>query len=471
MKNLLTSIPFDQNLEIASMYLSKHPDYRVFSIVDHIYSVSIKSDERITRIPKFDNFSKYMSYDMSSYPINYTDGFYRYKYNLIQIVNRWIRTYNISDDFINLDYVSSRILQYWNDYLIGNNIKKIILGNIPHTPHDYSIYLIAKIENINLIILQPFTNPTSNVRRYLVLRDLSWENPIINSESVLGEDLPDDLVLLKNSDLKSKDKVIPKQIYVDENVSLRDLIRRKTYSPLLILKKAIGRLVLFVRFLNEKIYLYKIRTQTVKIFPDGNFIFFPLHFQPEATTIPTGNIFADQSNIIRLISSKLPSSHVLVVKEHPAYWRRNPLKNLSEYTPIKSVRPKWFYKELVENSNILFVDSELDSHELIRLSKGVVTVSGTIALEAALINRTTIIFGEHYYSKLDSVIQYQTMKDIDIFINRIEVNKVYNFNRFLQLVGKNSIELTNSNLLSTLNSQYLNNSEIVIYLFEFLDLE
>ena len=47
------------------------------------------------------------------------------------------------------------------------------------------------------------------------------------------------------------------------------------------------------------------------------FVYLPLHYQPEATTVPGAGFYSDQHVLIDAVSSCLPKDVFLVVKEHP----------------------------------------------------------------------------------------------------------------------------------------------------------
>lgn len=466
--NLLTSIPFDKSLEIGNFYLENNIGSKVFAIVDSI--ASSDTIENLEKIPKFDNLDIYLNSSPKLHFSSYPKHFYLYKYNLMNILSRWVRTYTTRNDFANLDYLSNRVLLFWYNFIIENKVHKIVLGNIPHTPHDYSIYVVSKMLNIELIIFQKFINPMSNVNRYLLIKDLSWVNIIIYDKEMLTICLPNDLNDLLNLNNPDFKLLIKKQIYTeDKKTTLLEKYNMQSYSIRKITYKFINRFLLYWMIIQEKSKLKEIISLSTSTVPEGRMLFFPLHFQPEATTIPIANYYSDQLNIVRLITSNLPDDFKLCIKEHPAYWKRKPFKNVSLYTPIDNVRPVEFYRELSNNPKVVFLNPNLDSHELIRQSIGVVTVSGTVSLEAALLGKCVLLFGEHYYSRLYNVTQFKSVDDLDHFFKNIKDDSRDNyFSSFLNLVSRNSIIIEKDFVIDSIRASYLKGSEIAISLFNFL---
>ena len=46
------------------------------------------------------------------------------------------------------------------------------------------------------------------------------------------------------------------------------------------------------------------------------YVFYPLHFEPEATTLVHGSYFEDQLTVVKNLARSLPAGWELVVKEH-----------------------------------------------------------------------------------------------------------------------------------------------------------
>ena len=116
--------------------------------------------------------------------------------------------------------------------------------------------------------------------------------------------------------------------------------------------------------------------------PPGSlpYVFYPLHFQPEATTLMHGSYFEDQLTVIRNLARSLPAGWELVVKEH--FWMRGQ-------------RALRFYRALRSIPNLRLLPFSVPTNDLILGAEIIAVISGTAGLEGALIGKPVLIFG-HY---------------------------------------------------------------------------
>ena len=119
-----------------------------------------------------------------------------------------------------------------------------------------------------------------------------------------------------------------------------------------------------------------------------DFAYFPLHFEPEITTLLYAPFYTDQINLIRQIAKSLPIHFKIYVKEHPS---------MLEY------RPTEYYRELKKIPNLKLINPKQSSLDLIKNSKMIVTISGTAGFEASLLKKPVITFGDIFYNCLSFV--------------------------------------------------------------------
>lgn len=121
------------------------------------------------------------------------------------------------------------------------------------------------------------------------------------------------------------------------------------------------------------------------------YVFFPLHLEPELSLMLYAPFYTDQLSIVRNVAQSLPVSTCLYVKDHlVAQGRRRPE----------------FYKQVAGIPNVRLIASGCDSLELIRHSQGVVSITGTAALEAALLGKPALTFGDVFFNCLEGPIQH-----------------------------------------------------------------
>lgn len=111
---------------------------------------------------------------------------------------------------------------------------------------------------------------------------------------------------------------------------------------------------------------------------NNDFIFYPLHVDPEASTMVLSPMHTDQISVIEALAKSLPADTCLVVKEH---------------LPMLGKRPRSFYKAIKQMPRVHLVSPYHDSKKLINQSKAVAVITGTAALEAMLLQKKPLIIG------------------------------------------------------------------------------
>lgn len=123
-----------------------------------------------------------------------------------------------------------------------------------------------------------------------------------------------------------------------------------------------------------------------EIFKNQKFVFIGLHKQPEASVDVFGRYVEDQYQNICNIWRVLPPGWQLLIKEHSnAIGDRGPQ----------------FYKSLAALPDVHFVHESTDSYQLIRAAQLVVTITGTIAYEAALMQIPALTFAPTFFNKIN----------------------------------------------------------------------
>lgn len=124
------------------------------------------------------------------------------------------------------------------------------------------------------------------------------------------------------------------------------------------------------------------------------YIYYPLHFQPEASTCVCAEKYEKQLFFIDSWAKSLPADTELYVKEHYAF------------LGSKDVQ---FYKELQKYPNVIFIDPWESSRKLIDNSVAVTTLTGTAGFEAMLLRKPVFLGGNADYENAPGVIK---IKDI-----------------------------------------------------------
>ncbi len=164
---------------------------------------------------------------------------------------------------------------------------------------------------------------------------------------------------------------------------------------------------------------------------DKNFFFFPLQYQPEASTSVWATYYCDQLNTIKNIAFTLPFPYKLYVKEHPA---------------SVGLRPRSFYKKLLEIPNLVLISPQENIEQIVKKSTAVITLTSTIGMEAVLAGKPTYILGNVFYSfhpLCRKVENFEELKEAiqNDLINKSNIDNLENINeRFIASCFRNTIK-------------------------------
>lgn len=153
-----------------------------------------------------------------------------------------------------------------------------------------------------------------------------------------------------------------------------------------------------------------------KIDLNEQYVYFGLHYEHERTTNPDGNEYHDQLTAVIKLRSVLNPNIKIFVKEHPSQFMLE--KGHLGRSPI-------FYNNLKNISGVRIVNTKINTLKLIKNSIFVATITGSLALEAAILGKKSIIFAETWYSGCPNVFNFS------------------NFSKLLKSKVKNSNDILN----------------------------
>jgi hypothetical protein len=136
---------------------------------------------------------------------------------------------------------------------------------------------------------------------------------------------------------------------------------------------------------------------------DADYFFFALHVQPEISTLLYGQFYDNQLAVVENICKCLPIGYRLVVKDHPVMVGR---------------RTRGFYRELKKFPNVVLIDPEIDSHEIIKNSSGVITITGTVGIEGMLYEKPVVVLGDTIYNIFDLVYKPDGFRELGSTLRR-----------------------------------------------------
>ncbi len=293
-----------------------------------------------------------------------------------------------------------RYISLWLALLDRHHPDCVVFHGTPHMGHDYVLYLLCRRYGISTLIVDRTylderlyfhrvleESPAPSAAEIAALRSDAAAKPSTTKHyDKLNRDLNDvsDIERSLSWPVLLRRALSPRLLFSRETfaTSVNGLTQRRWTAAELHrrelldhrrAKKALG-------------YYRRIAAPPVA---DEPFAFYPLHFEPERTTVPEGGRFSDQADVVLRVVEALPPGWKLYVKEHPRQFRRGVLWNKARTMP--------FYERLAADPRVRLVPLEVASSELIARCRSVVTITGTAGWEAVQAGRPALAFGHPWY--------------------------------------------------------------------------
>ena len=145
-----------------------------------------------------------------------------------------------------------------------------------------------------------------------------------------------------------------------------------------------------------------------------DYVYYPLHYEHERTTNPDGGDYQDQFKALIKLRSIVPKEIQIVVKEHPSQFFYSD-KGSRGRSPL-------FYKLIKNINNLKLISSNENSIKLVLNSVFIATITGTVALEAAILGKSTLYFGNAWYRGLPNTISIKEKPTYISMVNSIILN-------------------------------------------------
>lgn len=159
----------------------------------------------------------------------------------------------------------------------------------------------------------------------------------------------------------------------------------------------------------KNFYLYSKFNKYFQTPEHEKYIYMPLHLIPESTTFVKAPMYINELSVIEAVSKSLPINWKLYVKEHQSMIGERQIE---------------FYKKINKFHNVKLVKSNFyrDPKPWIEKSLGVVTITGSSAFEAAMLNKPAIVFGNVFYNVIPSIKVANSFEELENLFKVIEIN-------------------------------------------------
>jgi hypothetical protein len=295
-------------------------------------------------------------------------------------------------------YLAFSILKYLNVPVYT------FIGN-PILPFVY----FARVKNKQYLKIK-FTNSNSTKEKFHDIFDHSISN-IINRLNTKGE-IPRHIQLLKNKERSLNNKVL--RCLRETKDCFRFLkhphtLFNRQYDSTNPLKFPVALRKYFVSKKKKALYREYQSYASKKISMDTSYVYFPLHYEPERTTLPDGGWYHDQFKAMIALRNLVPNDVKIIVKEHPSQF-------LNIQIGFKGRSPL-FYSLIKNLHNVDIVGTNIESSDLIYNSQFVATITGTVGLEAALLKKKVLVLGEPWYKGIPNTFSIGDVTDYDDFMS------------------------------------------------------
>lgn len=314
-----------------------------------------------------------------------------------------------------------QFVRYWLGVIRQFNPDLIFFNTTPHAPLYFTLYGLAKHLGIKtamfdatwvsdrMIWMTDFREGSMTLREnYLSLR----------GTSLTAQDLSPDIRIHYERHINPSIDTTPSYFTTGIAASrFTRKIRRKARNffrsfskPKVFLQKTRRFFVYLPDMVRRISYYFRSNLprayRALQIVPDMNrkFIYVPLHYQPECSTNPVGEVFQDQIFLIQTLSDSLPPDWVIYAKEHPGQW---PCYG----SGFSEDRYRLYYNRIAAIPKVSLIPIETRSLDLILKAQTVATVSGTAGWEAILRGKPALVFGNAWYQYASGVMRVRNAND------------------------------------------------------------
>lgn len=345
-----------------------------------------------------------------NYEYNISDDIYlKLKNNFYTYLDQLVRESYFENRAVyeNLNVINI-FIHYFYDLLIKNKIEIIIFSDAPHGAYACILYDIAKLLNIKTLICFPCYMRD----KFLIcwdLDDIGYYK--LNSKYNFKQEKDDNII---DGNFEKKVFWEPQKAFHLDNWLKDKKNSFKAYSYKYDnLFDWLSRHIIKSTSRKYQKYLYNLNYNKIfkdKIQKDENFVYFPIHLQPEMTTSTLGGIYNDQILVIEKIRKIIPDDWYIYIKENP----------LQTY----QWRDKYFFLRLKGFENIRFMSKETNTYELINKSQFVATITGTAGFEAISGGKPALTFGRAWYRCLPGVTVYNDKVQLSDIMKTFTVEEV-----------------------------------------------
>lgn len=327
-----------------------------------------------------------------------------------------------------------QFVQFWKTLFLKRKPSYLISRNIPHFPSEYVLYLTFQRYNTPFFMMdycehiERMQLITSIEQRTIPLpKNFSKLEPhsLIGAQKIIDK-IKDERYSGVNSFYKNIYHLAEESFFYRLKVRFR-LLAYSFYFPLRRIQSAlilstrlnarpyryqVGLHFFINTFIIHKLYNYykKVSGVSSERISEKKILFFPLHYQPERTSLPDAVPFQNQLRVIDILSRSVPHNWEILVKEHPTTFRF-PYK---VFLRGNYNRSRAFYNQILTYPNVHLVPLQDSTQEWIKKADVISTLNGSVTLEALCSSKKVVLFGNSWFKSFPNTLSYrnsETLKD------------------------------------------------------------
>lgn len=327
---------------------------------------------------------------------------------IFYILNRHFNT-NVSMKFTLLKY---KLISYCHDILIKTKPDLVSFNVTPHDPVAYLLYSLCRYFGIKTVIYHKaiFFNSVILCENVGNQNELLIKTKNMRYSNKHSQDYAEDIISSLMTPAAPKYMFTQKSQYGNVLKRFKEQVVKKG-NPLKHIVKQLKREAIANDY-NRHIDVHSIKQIDKLVNAGKKLLFFPLHFQPEHTTLPNGGIYAQQWLVVEWLIKCTSKDYIILVKEHPTQmiYPFNPLVRGKElYTALKGI-----------DDRVKLVATNVLSRDIIERSTAVVTISGTITFESIFLGKNVAVFGDSPGIGLHGVFVTDTISKLKQFISMLD---------------------------------------------------
>jgi hypothetical protein len=330
--------------------------------------------------------------------------------------DRFLRNYSHSDRLV----VLKKIITFWAE-ILEKYKPQFVMNEVVALEISEILYIESKKRGIQYLATGAFafensfffhsTPYTSEVFDQLRLAVPSEKHKLlakdyINKIRFGAAENPHIKVLRKSKDIRnllSKTRNLFDQIvryYSIKNKTIRQICYYESFGYYL------DEINYFINyFIRSRLY-----DSLTDIGSETETVFYPLHFEPEATLYYLSPFYDNQFALIENVLKCMKESQVLIIKEHPA---QPGFLMQKHFRKLKSRFP-----------NIKFLKADVPSLTVINRANYIFTLVSTAGFEAMCLEKPVIVFGKVYYNSYPGVNYCKTFDEVyDLLRGHKQFNK------------------------------------------------